>query len=89
MLRGSRADDCLCWPYDIEGTALSLAAAVSPVAVMSSVIMSKSLRQTSFVNYLRRENRRLSVIEDTTLHYNCAFRFLFVTLHTLWLGYGC
>lgn len=71
-----------CWPYDIEEAALvsiSLGAAVYPVAVISSVIMSKRLQQASFVNYLRRENRSLSVIclsviEDTTpLHYNCAF----------------
>ncbi len=75
---------------DIEGAALvfvSLGAAVYSVAVMSSVTMSKSLQQTSFVNYLRRENGSLSVIclsviEDTTLHHNCAFRFLFITIHS-------
>ncbi len=57
------------------------------VAVMSSVTMSKSLKQTSFVNYLQRENGSLSVIclsviEDTTLHHNCAFRFLLITIHS-------
>lgn len=90
LLRGSPAGHFLYWPYDIEGAALvfvSLGAAVYSVAVMSSVTMSKSLQQTSFVNYLWRENGSLSVIclsviEDTTLHHNCAFRFLFITIHS-------
>lgn len=53
MLRGSPAGYFLYWPYDIEGAALvfvSLGAAVYSVAVMSSVTMSKSLQQTSFVD---------------------------------------
>lgn len=77
-----------CWSCDIKDTtvvSISLGAAVYPEAVTSSVIMTRSLGQTWLVNYIRRENKSLSAIcyrGHNTASQHCAFRFLFITLHT-------